>query len=377
MPSLMKKFSFILIALTTLLSCGEKGNFTISGQLKGGEGKIIYLNKMGLSEQMPTDSIKLGKDGSFKFKGKASTPTFYLLRLSQNSYITLLVDSTENVKISGSYNNFTSDYNVKGSIGSEIIQDLDNRLSNARIQIDVLQKQYGLGKTVESAARYNEIITGYTNYATAFVKRNPFSLSSVYALYQKWDDHNFVITDLQTMKIAASALYSIYPNNELVAALYTNTLQFIKQEQNKQVNEAMKQMAINSPNIILPDINGQKRELWSLHGKYTLLHFWSAKDRASRILNPVLSELYQRYKSRGFELFMVSIDQDKSEWLNAIEEDHLAGIQVGDMKGSYLATTSYNIQKLPYNYLLDKEGNIIAKNLKGPALNQTLSEIFR
>jgi uncharacterized pyridoxamine 5'-phosphate oxidase family protein len=212
---------------------------------------------------------------------------------------------------------------------------------------------------------------------TSFVKRNPFSLASVYALYQKWDEKNFVINDLQTMKTAASALFAVYPKNEQVIALYNNTLQYVKEENSKKLNEALKNNAVNTPNIVLPDADGHERDLWSLHGKYVLLHFWSAKDRASRIVNPVLAEIYQKFKNRGFEIFMVSVDNDRIAWMEAIANDNLSCINVGDMKGSYQATNNYNIQELPFNYLLDKEGNIVGRNLKGPALYRTLSDIFK
>jgi hypothetical protein len=74
---------------------------------------------------------------------------------------------------------------------------------------------------------------------------------------------------------------------------------------------------------------------------------------------------------------MVSVDDDRVAWMEAIANDNLSCINVGDMKGCYQAVTSYNIQELPFNYLLDKEGVIIGRNLKGPALNQTLSGIFK
>ncbi|MEK7718953.1 MAG: TlpA disulfide reductase family protein [Bacteroidota bacterium] len=107
-----------------------------------------------------------------------------------------------------------------------------------------------------------------------------------------------------------------------------------------------------------------------------MLHFWSAKDRTSRIQNQVLVEVYAKYKSRGFEIYMVSIDEDKAAWTAAIAEDRLTWINVGDMKGSISALMNYNIHSVPANYLLDKEGKIIAKNLKGPELNSVLAKIL-
>lgn len=381
----MKKAFYLLIVLIALFSCGKKTNFTISGQLDGGAGKMIYFNKILISNQLPPDSVKLDKDGKFEFKGNTSSPAFYLLKLSKSSFVTLLVDSAENAKIKGSYKNFTSNYTIKGSIGSEKMLDLDNRFSSAKSQIDSIRKLYDMhkddplfsSKIEEWDAYYTVVKTDHSNYVTSFIKRNPFSLASVYALYQKWNDNSFVVNDLQTMKTAASALYSVYPKNEQVIALYNNTLQFVKEEQNKKLTSVLQENAVNTLNIVLPDADGREKSLWSLHGKYVLVHFWSAKDRASRIVNPVLSEIYTKFKNSGFEIFMVSVDNDRAAWMEAIANDNLSCINVGDMKGSFQAVTNYNIQELPFNYLLDKEGNIIARNLKGPALNQALSKIFR
>lgn len=381
----MKEALYFMILLIVLSSCGRKTNFTISGQLNGGAGKTIYLNRLLINNQPLTDSAKLDSEGKFAFKGRTSSPAFYLLKLSNSTFVTLLVDSAETAIVRGSYKNFTRDYKVSGSSGSEVLRDLDNRFFKAKAELDSLQKLYDLhkndllytSKTAEWIARYNGITVDHSNYVTAFVKRNPFSLASVYALYQKWDEKNFVINDLQTMKTAASALFSVYPKNEQVIALYNNTLEYIKEEKNKKLNAMLKTNAVNSPNIKLPDADGHQRDLWSLHGKYVLLHFWSAKDRASRIVNPVLSEIYQKFKSRGFEIFMVSVDNDRVAWMEAIATDNLTCINVGDMKGSYQAAANYNVQELPFNYLLDKEGVIIGRNLKGPALHQALSQIFK
>jgi len=381
----MKKVFYFSIILLVVFGCGKKSNFTITGLIDGGQGKTIYFSKLLINNDLVLDSCKIDQEGRFRFKGNATSPTFYLLKLSKNSFVTLLADSTENVFITGSFKNFIRDYKVKGSSGSENLRDLNNRFFTAKAQTDSLRNLYNSAKDnpvnalklSELNTQYSRIINDHANYITSFVKRNPFSLASVYALYQKWDETSFVINDLQTMKTAASALYSVYPKNEQVIALYNNTLQFIKEERDKRLTNVIKNNAVNSPNIVLPDADGHVRDLWSLHGKYVLLHFWSAKDRASRIVNPVLSELYHKFKNRGFEIFMVSVDNDRAAWMEAIANDNLNCINVGDMKGSFQAASNYNIQELPFNYLLDKQGAIIGRNLKGPALNQALSQIFK
>ena len=151
----------------------------------------------------------------------------------------------------------------------------------------------------------------------------------------------------------------------------------MRKERSMQAMQLLQQSAVNSPDINLPDQHGINRSLWSLQGKYVLLQFWSAKDRTSRVQNQVLNELYAQYRNRGFEIYMVSIDNDRAAWLQAIAEDNMPWINVGDMKGSYQAVNSYNIQAIPSNYILDKEGQIVAKNLQGPALTQALARIVR
>lgn len=376
----------LTLSLIVLLAaaCGKKYNYTVSGKIEGGAGKTIHLNYLLTNSQKPADSAKLDKNGEFKLKGKVSAPTFFLLKLSETNFATLLLDSTENLTITGSYNHFSSDYEVKGSDNTAKVRDLTYRFAKVKSQTDSLRMLYNKHKNDAASAtdlerwnnEYTRLVSDYTGYVNDFVKKNPFSMASLFALYQKWDENSYVANDFQAMKTAASALFAVYPKNDQVKALYNNALNILREQKNAKLNNLIDQNAVNSPNITLPDISGVERNLWALHGKTVLLHFWSAKDRTSRIQNQVLVELYAKYKSKGFEIFMVSVDQDRTAWEIAIAEDRLTWINVGDMKGSIRALINYNIQTIPANYLLDKEGKIIGKNLQGPELNATLAKIL-
>jgi peroxiredoxin len=378
-----RTLTLLAIVLLTV-ACGKKNNFTISGKIEGGAGKTVYLNHLLTNSQVTVDSAKLDKSGEFKLKGKVSAPTFFLLKFSNSNFATLLTDSAENMTITGSYNHFSTDYEVKGSDNSSKVRDLTLRFSEVKSKLDSLRQLYlkhqnDAGNTADLERwnkEYAKLALDYSGYVNEFVKTNPFSMSSVYALYQKWDENSYVATDFQAMKTAASALYALYPKSDQVKALYNNTLNLLREQKNAKLNDLMSQVAVNSPNIKLPDASGINRELWSLHGKCVLLHFWSAKDRTSRIQNQVLVELYAKYKHKGFEIYMVSIDDDKAVWQAAIAEDRLTWINVGDMKGSVTALMSYNIHTIPANYLLDKEGKIIGKDLQGPDLNAALAKVL-
>lgn len=274
---------------------------------------------------------------------------------------------------------------MEGSSGSIQIQQLTNRLNATQHKLDSLVALNNLYKGNPDYENlkpkwekdYAEIVEKQFDYSNDFVNNNAFSMASVFALYQKYKDQNYVINDLQTMKVAASALNSIYPKSDHVQALYQNALQFLKNERAANVKKFIEEEGENSPDILLPNQDGEEIALSSLRGKFVLVQFWAAEDKGSRIINPVLVEAYKKYKRKGFEIYQVSVDNNRIEWVDAIDTDKLTWINVGDMNGSIHATNVYNVQQIPYNYLLDKEGNILAKNLIGPALDKTLARILK
>jgi peroxiredoxin len=345
---------------------------------------MIYLEKLGVNGVTPFDSSKIDSKGNFKLTGSINQPTFFLLKLNNNKFITLLIDSVEKVTFSADYINFSNDYTVSGSPGSQKVKILNQRLNLTNTRIDSINSIINLSigspnhseKNERWIAEINRIYREQQEFSKKFILENPFSMASVLAIYQKFNNGNYIIQDLQTIKVAASALNSMYPNSEHAKTLYEDAKKLIQQVQNTEVQQLIKAQGSNSPEIVLPDKEGKKIALSSLRGKYVLVQFWSSLDPNCRIMNPVLKENYQKFNSRGFEIYQVSIDTSKQAWVRAINNDQLKWINVGDMHGSPDAIISYNIRNVPSNYLLDKQGVIIAKDLKGPSLYKKLSEIF-
>jgi peroxiredoxin len=382
-----KIFSIVIVLAAFLVACNKPNGFVISGKITNAGEKYLYLDELKVSSSVPVDSIKLEKDGSFEFKGKIGYPNFYLLRLNEKdkkNFITLLVDTTEKITVYGDAANFAHDYIVEGSPGSTLVQELNNRLAVTKHKIDSIRSRVDAFRSLDDQAqksRWNaelaEIKQSQIKYSINFVQKHPFSLSSVLALYQKFDDANYVIQDLQSLKVGASALNSIFPKSEHVKALYNNTQRLMAQEKNTKLQQFIAENGTNSPNITLPNTNGRDVSLSSLTAKVVLIQFWSAHSRDSRYQNEALVELYAKYKSKGLEIYQVSIDTDRNEWLTAIEQDGLSWINVGDMKGSVSALHMYNIQTIPSNYILDGERRIVARNLIGPELDQAIGKLTR
>ena len=384
--STVKKTFLILLVLAAFVSACKKPNgFVISGKITNAEEKYLYLDELKVAASVPIDSVKIKKDGSFEFKGKINYPNFFLLRLSDQNFLTLLVDTTEKITVYGDAANFSRDYIVEGSPGSLLVQELNNHLTVTKHKLDSIRSRLIVFRTREGygdeKARWEQqlidIKKSQIEYSTDFVQKHPFSMASVLALYQKFDDSNYVVQDLQSLKVAASALNSVFPKSEHVKALYANTMRLMADEKNNKLREFIDEHGTNSPDINLPDYNGKDILLSSLRGKIVLIQFWSAKDRASRIQNEALTELYSKYKSRGLEIYQVSVDNERAAWIDAIEQDGLNWINVGDMKGSVSALHNYNVQKVPSNYVLDKEGNIVARDIQGPELGNLIGKLTR
>jgi len=380
------KIFYLILGLVLVFSgCKKSNQFVIKGKIAHAENKMIYLDELLVSHTVPVDSAKINKKGEFEIKGKTSSPTFYLLKLGDSKFITLLVDSLEVVNIEADELNFSRDYSISGSQGSALVKELSDHLNITKLKLDSLASLSALFKgrpeysirEIEVKDAFNKIVEDQVKYSTTFVQKNPFSMASVLALYQKFDAGNYVVKDLQSMKVAASALQSIYPESEHVRALYANTVKLMQDESREKVMQMIDEQGVNSPDIVLPGPSGNEVSLSSFRGKYVLLHFWSARDRDSRIVNEALAEAYARYKNKGFEIYQVSVDTDREIWTEAIAADGLKWTNVGDMKGSNQAVISYNIKAIPYNYLLDKEGLILAQNLKGTALNAALSKYIK
>lgn len=375
----------MFVAGILMAGCAKDENrFTVTGKVSHAEGETIYFEKLLVSSTQLLDSAKIDKDGGFEFKGTTNIPSYYLLKLNDNKFITLLIDSLDEVIVTADAVNFERDYHVEGSTGAVQVKKLTDHLNSTQKKLDSLQSLHNLYKGnndyPEMKAQWEEearkIREKQAEFSAQFVMDNPFSMASVLALYQKFGQQNYVINDLQTMRVAASALNSIYPESEHVKALYQNTVQLLKDDQSARLQQLIQEQGQNSPEIVLPTPEGEEIALSSLRGKVVLLQFWAAVNRDSRILNEALVEAYNKYKNKGFEIYQVSVDNNRIEWVDAIDKDGLSWINVGDMEGSNQAVRNYNVQTVPYNYLLNEEGEVIAKDLKGQALDRALSRLL-
>jgi len=133
-----------------------------------------------------------------------------------------------------------------------------------------------------------------------------------------------------------------------------------------------------APDFSLPNLDGQKIKLSSFKGKIILLDFWASWCEPCREENPHLMEMYKKFNSKNFDIISVSLDYEKKAWADAITSDSLIWTNISDLKGfNSKVVSGYNIKAIPATYLLDKEGKIIAIDLRGQQLEDKLEEILK
>jgi thiol-disulfide isomerase/thioredoxin len=156
------------------------------------------------------------------------------------------------------------------------------------------------------------------------------------------------------------------------------------QQPAKQMEEEKKLAAATAEGGLAPDLeftdpNGKLIKLSSLRGKVVLLDFWASWCGPCRRENPSVVAAYNKFKDKGFDIYSVSLDQDKAKWISAIAQDGLVWkSHVSDLKGwQSQAAAKYGVQGIPAQFLLDKDGKIIAKNLRGEELSRRLAEVLK
>lgn len=381
----MRKFSWLLPILL-ILSCsrGEKVEITVF--IENSDTCMIYLDEQGIGEIRKIDSVRVKKDGSFRLKDRIENPTFYNLHTGNQQIIPLLLTPGTSLELKADMQDFVSKYEISGSEESLYLQDMNRTLAVTKHQVDSLQKLLLENPdadeefTQELSASYDQIIEGQRRYSIQFILEHISSMASIYTLYQKIDDNNFVLNenrDIQLVKITSESLDTIWPGSEHVQALKRDAANLEENLYNQRWRQVVETSENIFPEISLPDPNGDTIALSSLKGKVILLSFWASWDRPSMSHNIALKGIYGAYHSRGLEVYQVSFDTSRQEWVNALEFDELPWVNVSELSypDSRVAPV-YNIEALPAVFLIDRKGAIVGKNFNRIDLDRNIQRLL-
>lgn len=375
------------------VSC-EQGGTGISGDVSGtDEMTLVAVNGNNTDTVGAIDA----SSGSFKKKLELDTAQLYFLFADENLTIPVFVKPGEQVKLNITAGVSEADYSVSGSEESERIKEITSVVDSAMSRIDSLNKVSQAHQNdpdymqlrMKLQGKFEEILKEASSKYKAMIDEKPGSLANVFIFSQGIGNTPImsVQEDFEYFEKVANGLQENYPYLEITKNMQKQMGNLRKEKQRSdelaRVNESIKP-GNPVPDISLPNPEGEVMSLSDLEGNVVLVDFWASWCRPCRMENPNLVRIYNEYKDKGFRVFSVSLDgmpqqqNPKEQWVQAIEQDNLSwDYHVSDLGGWESAVVpKFGFQGIPYTVLVDREGNIIETNLRGPQLEAKLKEIL-
>ncbi|MCO5248193.1 MAG: AhpC/TSA family protein [Chitinophagales bacterium] len=363
----MKRYLVLFTLVFVTFSCKpNKDAFVIQGELADGGTQAIYLiHPEETGGKVDTISMKNGK---FRIKGTTTLANVYELAFGEQYPPLEIILEPGKFDVKGSLSDF---YNIKvtgGTLQTEYNEFIDKMIP-FNDAYTVLYKEFLNAKSDTSGLAqekqerlYDEmdsIKSVYYEAAYQFVESKPVNIVSA--------------------KIIDEVLMSKPDLDRLQPIVNKFDDPIIKSSFGQRIGNTLSVMlktpiGKEAPLFTMNDVNGNEVSLESMRGKYVLIDFWASWCRPCRDENPRMVSLYNKFKSKKFDMLGVSIDQNQIKWKQAIIDDHLAWTQVIDEKS--VSSTEYGVLAIPSNILLDPKGNIVGKNLFGSELERKLEEVL-
>ncbi len=364
----MKKLFYSLMAIAFLFSCSTKTEYNIDGKIQGLDNGSAILQKVEDGKLVTVDSVSL-KDGKFNFKGNVEMPEYHIVKFADTlDAIPLFL---ENAKINIVANiDSIPNAEIEGSEVTKLYQNFEQELMNFNMQFRNLYNEYmqanmggDMNKVKQIEEEYSKVEEQQQQYIKDFINENSSTVLSPFITL------NYMMPYLSLEELEL-IMEKFTP--EVNESIYAKNL--------AEKVDVLKSVAIGQPYIdfTMDDPDGNPVSLSSYVGdQYVLIDFWAGWCNPCRQENPVLVENYEKYKDKGFEIFGVSLDKTREAWVKAIEEDGITWPQVSELNyWDCSARDLYGFNSIPHNVLLDKDGIIIAKNLRGEELSEKLAELL-
>ena len=334
----MRNFSFLAaaIAFATAVSC--TGGASVSGVLEGADGGTVVLRQLS----GPSDTVKVSASGAYRARLKIEEPEFVYISRNGRQVASLLLDKGDRVKVSSD------------TLGRELsIEGSEESLKLAEVEKEYAEftNSFSASQDPSDKAR---IYVDYYRSRVSYVLNNTKSLTSVQVLFQKAPSGIAVFnqsTDALIFSTVADSLSSVWPHSRYVVSIRKEA----ELRKNRlDLENRLRAASVQSfPEIELPDNTGAQRKLSEVAGKVVMLYFWTATAGQNMFNISALIPLYEQYHSKGFEIFAVSLDTEKTEWASMVREQKLPWINVCDTRGGaspYAGT--YNVTSVPYAFFI-------------------------
>lgn len=364
------KLSMLLILLSGSMHASAQKAIvtgTLPQDFSGKSVKLTLINYETRNDKVIQEA-PIGQDGKFTLTINLKEPEIYDLGVDNSSFVQVLAKPGDKINLKISKDLIT----VTGSKETQYL--IDYEANRKKVFNKYLKRTYDSSAVAVKSGDKERIEywnveheKASENYKAELAQwvQQPFFINSLAAIHHsiRWNPE----TDTELMNRMVAVYQKKYPNYDLTRQLVN------KVNATKRIA-----MGATAPGFVSADTSGNKIDLKNTRGKYTLLEFWASWCAPCREESPTLVRLYNQYKDKGFTIFGVSIDKNTTQWKNAIRHDGYTWQNVCDLNGYGGPTAAlYTITAIPASFLLDKDGKIIAKNLRGKELENKLAELMR
>ncbi|TCD04206.1 AhpC/TSA family protein [Pedobacter frigidisoli] len=368
----LKNLSLIVLIAIALTACKPKDSFTIDGTFQNpGTEKKVFLYGMQSSQMVAIDSTNLSEKGEFKFIRKTPSVDFFRVSVGNHEFM-LIAKNGDGIKLEADLADKTMAYKISGANEVEKLSELNTIRNNFAKQVEKLQvdfeakvaKQPQNRATIleEMKPQYESYIKQLNTQILKFAADNKGTLASFYAM-NTLSPQEF---EAELVKFADEVKEEIKGNATVDA--FIKQMALLKTVQVGQV----------APAFTVNTADGKPVSLSDYKGKYVLVDFWASWCQPCRQENPNVVKVYNKYKTKNFDILGISLDTDKAAWLGAINADGLMWTHVSELKDFNGETVKkYQVQAIPTSYLIDPTGKIAAKNLRGDELDAFLGKTLR
>lgn len=384
----MKKLLFLaLIVSSIFISCEEqeRDTYLLKGTIEGLQNEQLILEFLTFNNNTKIDTAQTDESGNYSFEGKVAEPGYYRIMSGQKFWL-LFLDNKKVTFNANANDPKLKEVSVEGyergqkfQEAIEFVSGQQNKVEEISMRFQQLQQQQASQEQLmQVQMEFQGLDQEIKKNLKAYIESVEDPLISLYLLssfnLQDNEERDFVKSKMQAITAAV-------PNSVYVKE-YTDKIVQMENAlaEQKAMEAATKKVdiGVEAPEIVQKNPKGQDLRLSDLRGQVVLVDFWASWCKPCRIENPNLVKAYNKYKNQGFTIFSVSLDKDRNAWLQAIEQDNLTWeYHTSDLKfWQNAAAQLYGVNSIPAAFLLDREGKIVGKNLRGAQLEEKIKEVI-
>ncbi|MCF0177774.1 MAG: redoxin domain-containing protein [Bacteroidales bacterium] len=353
----MKKGLIIILTALLVVACGEKACINFNAPDLP-ESQVV-LQRLDYNRLSLVDTLKTDKAGHFNYtvKLKGTNPEFFYLYCNNVQLASLILLPKDNVTVN---TNAKGNYTVEGSAESIALKEIDDAMASSIKKMNDL-----IAENPENLnAQLSKVYIEHRKNMLKHIYSNPYSITAATVLFQEFNEEVPVFnqaTDFIIFQSVYDSLMTVYPTSEYTLSLLDKINSF---KTIYNLNAKIEESSVRGfPELLMPDVDGKMIKLSDVHKKLTVVSFWSVAQTEHLMFNNDLMDLYAKYHDKGFDVYQISLDQ-KPAWAAAVKSQKLPWTNVNDGMGTSSSSLgSYNIQEIPSMFVIDAEGNIIARDV--------------